>query len=644
MPATVFKLVLSYRPRCLAALVATLAVVAVARGAVARGAAPTADEALKLEPRQKGAEFDRPGPDDVRAATIKQEKFDGVDALVVRGPDGRIFRAFADTNGDRVVDRWSFFKDGLEVFREMATNPKETKANEARWLNSGGSRWGVDSNADGTLDAWKTISAEEATAEIVNALRDRDPAAFVRLLPTKTELEAAGFVGPRLDEILGRVTAAREQFAKLAASQKKIGPQATWASMLTPQSPGVLPAGSPGVVQDITAYDNVVVLAEDGGSGVQVVVGSLVRCGDAWRPLDAPQLAGDDGRLADMPAFFAPALGGPTAGTAVAAADEQIRPLLTKLREIDTAMAGADVAARRKLAGQHVPLLEEVVAATAGTDREFWTRQLVETVAAYVQEGLLPDGLALLEKLGDEAGDNDELAAFVSFRVIQARYAAGMDKPGADFEKLQDAWFADLATFVDAHPTASESAEAMLQLAFRDEFSGRDEDAIDRYTAITTAFPGTSHARKATGAVRRLGSVGKPLDLAGKGLDGKDVSAAAFKGGPVLVHFWSTDCEPCKVDLAQIRELQAKYGPRKFACIGVALDSDRTRLAAFLREKPLPWPQLHEDGGLDSRLAESFGILALPTMILLDADGNVVDRNVSITDLDRKLTVLLEEK
>jgi hypothetical protein len=31
-------------------------------------------------------------------------------------------------------------------------------------------------------------------------------------------------------------------------------------------------------------------------------------------------------------------------------------------------------------------------------------------------------------------------------------------------------------------------------------------------------------------------------------------------------------------------------------------------------------------------------------MILADADGNVVDRNVSITDLERKLTALLEEK
>jgi thiol-disulfide isomerase/thioredoxin len=611
--------------------------------AIPAAAAPTVAEALALEPRQKGVEYDRPDAAEVAKATINQEKFEGVSGLVVRGPDGRILRVFADTNGDRVVDRWSYFKDGLEVFREMATNPKDTKANEARWLNAGGSRWGVDRDTDGTIDVWKTISAEETTAEIVAALRDRDAARFARLLPGKEDLEAAGFSGARLDELLGRVTAARQQFPKLAAAQKKVGPAATWASMLTPQPPGILPAGSAGVERDVTAYDNVVVLAEDGGAGVQVVVGSLVKCGAAWRPIDAPQLAGDDGRLVDLPAFFTPPLGGPASGPAMAAADEKIKPLLATLREIDAAMAGADAAGRRKLAGQHVALLEQLVAASAGPDREFWMRQLVETVAAYIQENSLPDGLALLERLGGQA-DDDDLKAFVDFRVIQARYAAGMDQPGADFEKLQEGWFGDLAAFVEAHPRAPEAAEAMLQLAFRDEFSSRDGEAVARYAAIATAFPDTPHARKATGAIRRLESVGKPLALAGKGLDGKDVSIAAFKGGPVLIHFWSTDCEPCKVDLAQIRELQAKYGPRKFGCIGVSLDGDKNRLAAFLKEKPLAWPQLHEEGGLDSRLAESFGILALPTMILVDADGTVTDRNVSITELEKKLIGLLDGK
>ena len=69
------------------------------------------------------------------------------------------------------------------------------------------------------------------------------------------------------------------------------------------------------------------------------------------------------------------------------------------------------------------------------------------------------------------------------------------------------------------------------------------------------------------------------------------------------MHFWSTDCEPCKVDLAQIRELLAKYGPQKFSCLGVAVDSDRAKLVKFLVGKPLPWPQLYEEGGLDGRLA-----------------------------------------
>ena len=98
------------------------------------------------------------------------------------------------------------------------------------------------------------------------------------------------------------------------------------------------------------------------------------------------------------------------------------------------------------------------------------------------------------------------------------------------------------------------------------------------------------------------------------------------------------------MDLAQIRELLAKYGPQKFSCLGVAVDSDRAKLVKFLAGKPLPWPQLYEEGGLDGRLAEELGILALPTMMLLDADGNVVDRSISITELDRKIAALLGGK
>jgi thiol-disulfide isomerase/thioredoxin len=217
-----------------------------------------------------------------------------------------------------------------------------------------------------------------------------------------------------------------------------------------------------------------------------------------------------------------------------------------------------------------------------------------------------------------------------------------MQQPGVDGEKLQNRWFDDLRAFVEAHPQAPEAAEAMLQLGFRDEFEAREREAIDRYAAVARDFPDTPQARKATGAVRRLESVGKPFTLAGSGLDGRKFAVESVRGVPVVVHYWSTDCEPCKVDIAQIRELFTRFGPKKLAVVGVALDGDKEKLVKFLKAKPIPWPQLHEPGGLDSRLAEEFGVLALPTMLLVDAKGNVVDRNVSITELERKLEALLE--
>ena len=612
--------------------------------AAASAAAPSVEEALALEPKQKGVDYDRPAAGEAKRATMGQDKVDGVAALVVRGPAGEVLRAFADTNGNRVVDRWSYFKNGVEVYRDIDSD-HDTKVDQSRWLNSGGSRWGVDTDGNGTLDAWKVLSAEEATAETVAALRDRDAAAFARLLPSKADLQAAGFEGQRLDELVARVERAAKRFPEVAAAQKQVGAGSKWASMLTPQPPGILPAGAPGVAQDVNAYDNLVALIENqSGGGGQVYIGSLVRCGQVWRPIDVPQVMGEGGEIAGAEGFFSPQAGGQSPAAEGPAQDERLKPLMTRLQDIENKMTGTDGAKRKELAVEQLGVLDQVVQSCAEADRGFWLRQLVETLSAYVQEGLVPDGIGRLEKLVETAAGDDRLAAFISFRLAQARYSADMQQSGADGEKLQNQWFDSLKTFVETYPQAPEAAEAMLQLAFRDEFEGREKESIDRYQQIVTGFADSPQARKATGAVRRLESVGKPLTLAGTSIDGRTFSVEALRGVPVLVHYWSTDCEPCKVDLAQIRELHSKYGPKKFGVVGVALDGDKAKLTKFLQAKPLPWPQLHEPGGLDSRLAEEFGVLALPTMMLVDAKGNVVDRNVSITELERKLEAVLGAK
>jgi hypothetical protein len=83
--------------------------------------------------------------------------------------------------------------------------------------------------------------------------------------------------------------------------------------------------------------------------------------------------------------------------------------------------------------------------------------------------------------------------------------------------------------------------------------------------------------------------------------------------------------------------MQTKYGTAGFVPVGVNLDNDVKTLNAFLQKNKLNWPQLLEPGALDGKLANDLGILTLPTMILIDRDGRVINRGISIGELESEL-------
>jgi hypothetical protein len=124
-------------------------------------------------PVQKGVDYDLPTTADISKCKINPKKTGGqMGGWIVEDPTGKILRRFLDTNGDNVVDTWCYCKDGIEVYRDIDAN-FNGKADQYRWFNTGGTRWGLDSNEDSTIDSWKCISVEEATAEIVAALATR---------------------------------------------------------------------------------------------------------------------------------------------------------------------------------------------------------------------------------------------------------------------------------------------------------------------------------------------------------------------------------------------------------------------------------------------------------------------------------------
>ena len=149
----------------------------------AAASSPSAANALKLVPVQKGVDYDRPTAKEIPKCKIAAKKLSGNVGWIVENPQGTILRRFMDTNGDNVVDQWSYYKNGLEVYRDIDAN-FNNKADQYRWFHTAGTRWGLDKNEDGEIDAWKVISAEEVTAEIIAALARRDArCAIVRYGP-----------------------------------------------------------------------------------------------------------------------------------------------------------------------------------------------------------------------------------------------------------------------------------------------------------------------------------------------------------------------------------------------------------------------------------------------------------------------------
>lgn len=607
-------------------------------------ATPSAEQALKLAPVQSGVDYDRPSPADAAKCKISAKKFDGHVGWIVTSPDGLLLRRFVDTNDDNVVDQWSYYKDGLEVYRDIdATN--NGKADQYRWFNTAGSRWALDANEDGAIDAWKSISAEETTAEAVAAIAARDASRFARLLLTPAELKSLGIGKTREENIREKLSKAPADFKAMAARQKAVARDSGW-TQFSAGRPGIVPAGTDGSTKDVRVYENVVAIVENGGKNGQVQIGTLVQVGDVWRMIDTPQIVGDAQANMGSGFFFQTAMHRNEASAE--GTSDVSQKLLADLETLDREVANAATPDEQaQLTNRRADLLEQIAtAAKTADERAMWLRQLADMISAAVQSGTCPDGAERLKTLFEKLQKSDadkSLAGYVKFRQLTAAYVTSMQAPKADYSKIQSEWLKTLEQYIKDYPASADAAEAMLQLAISQEFTGQEDDAKTWYARIVKEFPESAAAKKAAGAQTRIDSVGKPIAVSGKTPAGSVVDLAKYRGKPVLIQYWATWSSPAKADMATLKEVWSKYG-RSFAIIGVSLDNEVKDLNAYLAEHPLPWPQIYEPGGLDSRPANVLGILTVPTMILVDAQGKVVDRNLAIGDVETEVKKLVGKK
>jgi thiol-disulfide isomerase/thioredoxin len=614
--------------------------------ALARAETPTAAQALALTPIQPNVNYTRPDPKEAAHCTIRAEKQAGVTAWVVRDSQGQTLRRFADTNADNVVDLWCYFNGGLEVYRDIDAD-HDGKADQYRWLQTAGTRWGIDKKQNGHIDYWQVISAPEVAEELVWALKTKDQKRFELLLLTSDELAGAGFNKQQTDKFAAAIKAAPAAFSKLAAEQKVVTSQTDFADFYRSR-PATIPAGTDGSTKDVTILDNASALVETGDKHDQLFMGTMVSVGQTWKLLDVPTI-GADAQTPQSGLLTANPPDAEGAGAAAGGPSDEMQQLMAELEKLDQQADKAAPDDQTAATDRRAEVLQRLASlATDDDSRNDWLKQMADVLSAAVQTGSYPQGIAALGQLVDKLAKdnpNDTVIPYVKFRKMWAEYSQSQQVKDADLAKIQEKWLADLESFANDNPKSVDAAEALLQLGMANEFGGHSDDAQKWYQKLADGFPKSSQASTARGALTRLGSKGKSIVFRASDLKKRniDLSAPPYRGKVVAIYYWATWCDHCKERLDALNDLYAKWGGRGFDVIGVCLDKSPDTMQSFLtanqdKTNPYKWVQVYDAGG---RLSNEMGVMTLPLMILVDQKGAVVSDNIYVDGLEPELQRLL---
>lgn len=208
-----------------------------------------------------------------------------------------------------------------------------------------------------------------------------------------------------------------------------------------------------------------------------------------------------------------------------------------------------------------------------------------------------------------------------------------------------------MVALVKANPDDGETAMLSMQIASAfGQMPDGEELAVKAYTTLGPLFASSKvpqiqeMAKSFEGTLRRMSLPGNPLELKGTLMDGSPFDPASVEGKVVLVDFWATWCGPCVAEIPNMLEQYEKYHDKGFEIIGISLDQDRDALDSFVTDRKIPWPILHEkEGGGQHPLAEYYGINAIPQLILIGRDGNVITLNARGEKLAEELAQLFKD-
>jgi len=119
------------------------------------------------------------------------------------------------------------------------------------------------------------------------------------------------------------------------------------------------------------------------------------------------------------------------------------------------------------------------------------------------------------------------------------------------------------------------------------------------------------------------GSMAPPINMEEPGYGTFDLYKMKANAKYTLILFWSGDCSHCEELTQQLYPWSQQHEiSKKITVLAVSLDETDTEIAAWLKKKEVlkNWIHLHSKGGVNSKEANDYFVLATPVMVLINQE------------------------
>lgn len=585
----------------------------------------------------------------------RANSWNGKKGFVVADNTNRVLRVLLDLDKDKKqkLDFWSYYKDGVEVYREVDED-FNGKPDQFRWLGTAGTRWGVDSNQDGEIDEWKHISAEEVAFEVFMAIKTRDDERYRRLLITGDEFKSLGLSGKIADDAKQRLAKAQSGFANMVRGQKAINASSKWINSGNGQ-PSMAPKGDE-MAKDLIVHDHASSVFQSKSGTNTLALGTLVKIGNVWRLMELPQVVSgtiDNGGLLFPVAQIDP-MGD---NVAVDPKGEKMAKLFASLTDLEGQIGEATPGAEMvKLQEKRALLQWDIYRTCPEGEKLTWLENIGDTVSNAYQEELYPEGLTFLERILKtlEKYKKTERMDYIRWRMIHAEYWRGLDDDARGKAAATEKYYEQLPKFINDYSKSKFAPEGMFNIGQNFETNrNRDVDKAKQwYKNCATNYPNTIQGKRAKGAYTRLTGIGTKVGFKGATEDGKqlDLGNPQLRGRIVVVYFWHTWCADQSVNakgetaFEVFADLNSKYKNSVVFVSANVEENTETYKDKFSGDLK-GMIRMHSPGGNEkSELAIQLGVVTAPMMAVWDEDGKLVDCESGAGDLDRMIQRLQKGK